>query len=216
MSLAYLAVVPDKEYSDVTIAALEKSRAAFPLPVIYICPSDCFVPSNLNYKVIHVNIDYKDYSEWMIKELYKYIDTDHVITIQYDSCVINSVLWTQDFLLFDYVAAPWPNNWVNRVGCGGCSIRSRKLIEICSTLPYNKTGNQILDNEDYHFCVTNYGLLCNKGVKFAPVDLARKFCVEHPIPEKWHDYNDLSTYDSFAFHGTFNKAGMKFIGGEAS
>jgi hypothetical protein len=43
------------------------------------------------------------------------------------------------------------------------------------------------------------------------VDLARKFCVEHPIPEKWHNYDDLSTYESFAFHGMFNSAGIRFI-----
>ena len=214
MSLAYLAVVPDKEYSDATITALEKSRAVFSLPVIYICPPDCFVPAYFNYKIIRVNIDYKNYSEWMIKELYKYIDTDHVITIQYDSCIINGDLWSQDFLSFDYIGSPWPNLSINRAGCGGFSFRSQKLRELCSKLEYIKTEIKILDNEDYFACVTNYGLLCDKGVKFAPVNLARKFCVEHPIPEKWHDYNDLSTYDSFAFHGEFNKCGMEYIYGK--
>ena len=214
MSLAYLAVVPDKEYSDATITALEKSRAVFSLPVIYICPPDCFVPAYFNYKIIRVNIDYKNYSEWMIKELYKYIDTDHVITIQYDSCIINAGFWSDEFLQYDYIGAPWPNNWTNRVGNGGFSLRSFKFTRQNSLLNYIKTGHKILDGEDYFSCVTNHVLLCNQGVKFAPVDLARKFCVEHPIPEKWHDYNDLSTYDSFAFHGEFNKCGMEYIYGK--
>ena len=211
MKLQYLAVVPDAEFSDRTIRALEKSRALFPLPVTYICPQNANVPTHLGYNIINLDIDYKDYSRWMLQELHKYVESDYILTIQYDSCVINGNLWSQDFLTFDYIASPWPNQWINRVGCGGFSLRSRELIELCSTLPYNKTGNKILDNEDYHFCMTHYNSLCDKGMKFAPVDLARKFCVEHPIPEKWHDYHDLSTYESFAFHSEYNTAGMRFI-----
>lgn len=210
MDLSYISVICDAEYSARTIAALEKSRAAFPLPVTYICPPNTPTPPK-DYNVIHLKIDYINYSEWMLKELYKYITTAHVITIQYDSCVINKDFWTDEFLRYDYIGSPWPNIWNNRVGCGGFSFRSQKLIQLCSTLSYNKTGNQILDNEDYHFCVTNYGSLRDQGIRFAPVELARKFCVEHPIPEKWHNYNDLSTYDSFAFHGEFNSGGMRYI-----
>lgn len=211
MKLQYLAVVPDVEFSDRTIMALEKSRAVFPLPVTYICPQDANVPAHLGYNIIHANIDYRDYSQWMLQELHKYVDSDYILTIQYDSCVINGDLWTDEFLTFDYVGSPWPNNWINRVGNGGCSLRSRKFTLETSQLRYFKSDNKILDAEDYFACVTNYESLLNSGIKFTPVDLARKFCVEHPIPEKWHDYNDLNTYESFAFHGSFNSAGIRFI-----
>ena len=209
--LSYLSVICNNEFSDVTIAALEKSRAVFPLPVIYICPPNCSVPTHLGYKVIHLDIDYKDYSEWMIKELHNYIDVAHVITIQYDSCVINKDFWSDVYLSYDYIGAPWPNAWSNRVGNGGFSLRSYEYARQTAALNYIKTDHKILNAEDYFACVTNYRLLCNQGIRFAPLDIARRFCVEHPIPEKWHDYNDLSTYDSFAFHSIYNTAGMKYI-----
>lgn len=209
MKLQYLAVVPDSEYSDRTIRAIEKSRALFPLPVTYICPQNVTVPND--YNVIRLKVDYKDYSRWMLQELYKYVESDHVLTIQYDSCVINEEFWDDEYFNYDYIGAVWPNSWKNRVGNGGLSFRSRAFMEGCSKIPQSTNNNKILSAEDYMACVTNYELLCNMGIKFAPVELARKFCVEHPIPEKWHDYDDLSTYESFAFHSEYNTAGMKFI-----
>ena len=121
-------------------------------------------------------------------------------------------MWNSDLLNYDYVGAPWPNQWVNRVGCGGFSLRSRKLLEASATLPYIKSGkSKEDDNEDYYMCVTMYEHMINSGIKFAPVNLAREFCVEHPIPENPHKYNDISTYKSFAFHGIFNSGGMDYI-----
>jgi hypothetical protein len=169
------------------------------------------VPTNLGYNIINLDIDYRDYSQWMLQELHKYVESDYILTIQYDSCVINAEFWTDEYLQFDYIGAPWPNNWQNRVGNGGCSLRSYKFTTQTNQLRYYKTGNKILDGEDYFACVTNYGALCEQGIKFAPIELARKFCVEHPIPEKWHHYDDLSTYESFAFHSEYNTAGMRFI-----
>jgi hypothetical protein len=209
-------VVPDAEFSDRTITALEKSRAIFSLPVTYICPQNANVPTHLGYNIINLDIDYRDYSQWMLQELHKYVESDHILTIQYDSCVINAKFWDDEYFEYDYIGAVWPNNWNNRVGNGGHSLRGYKFMKETSKLIYNKTGNKILDGEDYFACVTNYGALCDQGIKFAPVNLARKFCVEHPIPEKWHDYDDLSTYESFAFHGEFNTAGMRFINKQAN
>ncbi len=209
MKLQYVGVVPDAEYSDLTIRAIEKSRAIFDLPVTYICPPDISVPKL--YNTIHTKIDYKDYSRWMLHELHKYIESDYIITIQYDSCIIDESFWSDEYFKWDYIGAVWPNNWKNRVGNGGLSLRHRRYMEETSKIPYIEIENKILSAEDYIACVTNYELLCSKCIKFAPVELARKFCVEHPIPEKWHDYNDLSTYESFAFHSEYNTAGMRYL-----
>ena len=54
--------------------------------------------------------------------------------------------------------------------------------------------------------------MVNRGIKFAPKELAYKFSVEHPINNLGvYDRNVLSTYNSFGFHGDFNTAGMKEI-----
>ena len=113
---------------------------------------------------------------------------------------------------FDYIGAPWQNSWPNRVGCGGFSLRSKKLLTLSSQLEYNKTNNFILNNEDVVICMLNYERLTSQGVKFAPLMLARQFCVERPIPEDPHDYENFNSYNSFAFHGEFNSKGMLYIG----
>ena len=124
--LSYLSVICNNEFSDVTIAALEKSRAVFPLPVIYICPPNCSVPTHLGYKVIHLDIDYKDYSEWMIKELHNYIDVAHVITIQYDSCVINKDFWSDVYLSYDYIGV---TGWATEdLVLGAMNTRDKLLL----------------------------------------------------------------------------------------
>lgn len=90
-------------------------------------------------------------------------------------------------------------------------MRSQKFLEESAKLDYIKTYNPIANNEDIVSCVMNYEKMVAAGVKFAPISLARQFSVERPIPESPHDYDDISTYKSFAFHGDFNTAGMKFI-----
>ena len=75
-------------------------------------------------------------------------------------------------------------------------------------------GKFVLGNEDYFLCNTLGRFLTNvKKIKFPSIELARRFSVERPIQECPHQYNDLSTYQSFGFHGDFNTAGMDLING---
>ena len=48
----------------------------------------------------------EDYSEFMIKGLNDYVDTDFVLVIQYDGFVLNPEQWNPKFLEFDYIGAP--------------------------------------------------------------------------------------------------------------
>lgn len=147
----------------------------------------------------------------MLQELHKHVNDSACITIQWDSAIIDGLFWTKEFEKFDYIGAPWPNNFSNRVGNGGFSYRTKKFLEATATLPYEKINHKELDAEDYHACVTCYTKMLIKGIEFAPTILARQFAVEHPIPEKPHKYNDLSTYQCFGFHSEYNKAGMDLI-----
>lgn len=40
------------------------------------------------------------YSEFILGELDKYVDTSHVLIVQYDGFILNPDSWTDDFLIF--------------------------------------------------------------------------------------------------------------------
>lgn len=163
-------------------------------------------------QLIIEKMEYKYYSWWLLKHLKDYIKTEFCLVVQWDSGIVDPSLWTNEFLEYDYIGACWANNFPNRVGNGGGSLRSLKFLEessiIANDIPH---GQFLLGNEDLYACVTKYEYMLSKGIKFAPLDLARRFSVERPIMEASHKYNDLTTYQSFLFHGDFNVAGMNLI-----
>jgi hypothetical protein len=212
MTITLLSVVTSEDYIERTLKAMKISLDAKSFDdAIIICPKNEYKGPWYGILQINESIEWKDYSEWFLKNLVNYVNTDFVLCVQWDSCIINPELWDDKFLNYDYIGAPWPHNWINRVGNGGMSCRSKKFLEECSRLRYYKTLGE--NGEDYFACITSYHDMISSGIKFAPLDLARKFAVEYPIPEAPHSYNDLSSYNSFGFHGVFNTAGMRFING---
>lgn len=153
------------------------------------------------------------YSHYMIYDLYKHINTDFCLTIQHDGFIVNSHLWTDEFFKYDYIGAPWPytdscyldpyNNHI-RVGNGGFSLRSKKLlntsniehIPFASTMhgEYYKHLNHFSKNEDNIICVHNHEIYEKYGNLFAPFEIALKFSKEKILPEN----KDLNT---FGCHG---------------
>ena len=93
-------------------------------------------PENIFNSIEYVkipNIDLKGYSNLILNELYRYFDTSHCLVIQSDAFIINPEIWSNEFLNYDYIGAPWtmnikPNNNIsldlkkNRVGNGGFSL----------------------------------------------------------------------------------------------
>jgi hypothetical protein len=154
-----------------------------------------------------------------LHETKNFITGDFSLNIQHDSTIIDSTKWEENFLKYDYIAAPWPMSIIqatdmvngqlkdipNVVGNGGFSLRSRKFVEESVDLPWKHK------NEDLNICIFNYQNMVDKGVQFAPPQIAARFSVEHPTPYKNFNRNMLFTYGSFGFHGEFNKAGMDFI-----
>lgn len=152
----------------------------------------------LSEDIKHIRVDaFKTrdvYSNFVIKELYKYIEAEFVMMIHDDGFIINPHLWQEDFLNYDYIGAPWPGSKENinygRVGNGGFCIRSRKLLEACKDL---EAGDI---NDDWLIGVTHNEYLRDLGFTFAPVNLAMKFSLELPIDEC--EYNLENT---LGFHG---------------
>ena len=133
-----------------------------------------------------------EYNELVLAEAWRHVDTDFVQIIQWDGHVINSQAFNPQFLEFDYIGAIWPHHKVRRVGNGGFSLRSKKLMTaVHSLLPDFANWRQ--EPEDELICRTmGERLETEFGVRFAKGLLARRYSVE------W----DFDLYDlPFGFHG---------------
>ena len=133
-----------------------------------------------------------DYNRFVIEQLPLYATSDFYIVLQYDGFILNGSLWNDEYLQYDYAGAPWPNYEFHRVGNGGFSLRSRRLIHFVSTYsPLRQQG----EAEDVFIGRTIRPLLESRHrVSFAPEEIALRFSFESPgYP-----------MNTFGFHGVFN------------
>jgi hypothetical protein len=138
--------------------------------------------------------NYRMLNDVMLKQMRHYIETDFVLNIQYDGFVVNAQAWTDEFLQYDYIGAPWPHmKPPYQVGNGGFSLRSRKLL---MALEDNAIQPSDKMPEDLDICLTHRAMLeARYGIRFAPVRLAQMFSCESqnadaPLPPH-----------TFGFHG---------------
>jgi beta-1,4-mannosyl-glycoprotein beta-1,4-N-acetylglucosaminyltransferase len=143
----------------------------------------------------------EDYSNFMFRDLNDYIDTAYALIIQWDGFVVNPAAWTDEFLRYDYIGAPWYfriDDGNMAVGNGGFSLRSKRLLETV------QKKLRITDNhpEDWFICTMYREVLEYHGIKFAPVELAYTFSVENEIYKGsfgWHGYlNNIPEIWDFA------------------
>ena len=145
-------------------------------------------------------LNYQAYNHFILFELHKYIHTKYCLVVQNDGYVVRPGKWISKFLKYDYIGAPWPEKThftadgkEVRVGNGGFSLRSHKLLSAPSQLKLAFTDAQTgYFHEDGFLCVHYRHLLEKKGIKFAPVNVAAKFSRELWCAE--------SVADSFGFH----------------
>lgn len=115
----------------------------------------------------------KKYSEFVIKKLYKYIDTEFALIFQYDGFILNASCWSNDFLEYDYIGSPWYHLGDLRVGNGGFSLRSKRLIDWLG-----KNWKEIdakIHPEDVFISKFARPYLEKSGMSFAPENVAKDF-----------------------------------------
>jgi len=156
------------------------------------------VPSNItpNMQYIHTNItEVKDYNRFVLEDLAGYIDTSHCLIVQNDGFIINPHLWTDEFLNYDFIGAPWSMYQMrvwgrsNRIGNGGFSLRSKKLLQY----------TQSLDGIDYNIeedVTVSLLLENNEQFKLPDVGVAVKFSLETQLEDQPYDFTTC-----FGFHG---------------
>lgn len=128
-----------------------------------------------------------DYSRFVLQELVHHVDTSHALIVQWDGFVTHPAMWEPGFLAWDYIGPPWyVKDRMHAVGNGGFSLRSRRLLAATATLPYDGHSP-----EDRVICIDCRAQLESAGqIRFAPLDLARRFGVEQG-----------PRVDAFGFHG---------------
>ena len=127
----------------------------------------------------------------MLKSLLPHIDTPHALLVQWDGYVVNPQAWDPAFLDCDYIGAKW--YWQSdglRVGNGGFSLRSRKLLRALQD-----PRIELVEAEDITIGRAFRRLLEREhGIRFADEALADRFSFEAAYP----------IGKPFGFHGLFN------------
>ena len=138
----------------------------------------------------------EDYSLFCLRDLVKYVDTEFVLLVQYDGFILNPVSWTDEFLKYDYIGAPWfvhEEFWFERfnfprelfdtkvIGNGGFSLRSKFYLETSKNLLEGGAFEKH-HPEDLVMCIWNRKLVEDTGIKFAPIEIAEKFSIEGGRP----------------------------------
>jgi hypothetical protein len=164
------------------------------------------------YKISKMTLN--DFNKFCLTELYNYFDTDYILFIQSDGFLINPHLWSDDFLKYDYIGAPWDTSVLRRnildkkvlydalvkgnfkynIGNGGFSLRTKRLMENTSEL-YSEIYESYA--EDVVISVGMRQELENCGMKFPnDVKIASKFSCEMI----YVDGNVFSSNNSLGFH----------------
>lgn len=167
------------------------------------------LPDNIEFGLIDKMNNLNEYSYNMIYKLGDYIDTDYALVVQSDGYVVNPEQWKEEFLNYDYIGAPFPTptdtfsyrdieGKIFRVGNGGFSLRSKKLIDLPNKLNLEWIPFNGFYNEDGFICALNRHIYEENGMKFAPLDVAKYFSHESQIPE-------IEGIIPFGFHGKHSK-----------
>lgn len=154
----------------------------------------------------------KDYSQFVLKEIVNYVDTEYMIIFQHDGFPIRPEAWSEDFLKYDMVGASWKFRLEKRTANGGFSLRSRKMMEAIrdDDAIYLQNDNIITNYAEDHvlFFIYREYLEEKHGVKIAPEELCDRFSIE-----AW-GVPDNKYKGSFGFHGfncDFNDANLPYI-----
>lgn len=130
------------------------------------------------------------YGALVLKRLLPLVETSHALLIQWDGFVLDPGAWTDEFLLHDYIGAPWPQHAEHAVGNGGFSLRSRRLLAALADPAFqpDDTPEDLLIARAWRPALES-----RHGIRFAPRPLARRFSRESEGAER-----------HFGFHGVYH------------
>ena len=185
-------VIIDTMNYELSSYALERSQQRFPVENILIFSDIADNWSDRDVVLIPEIQCLEDYNRIVFFELPKHLKTSHALMIQYDGYVLSGDRFSENFLSYDYIGAPWPHYQSHKVGNGGFSMRSKALVESVQNflLP-----SDLSEAEDLVICRYLRSRLEDKfDLTFAPESIAETFAYEMK----------RTKLETFGFHGVFH------------
>lgn len=167
-----------------TVNSLKKTLSQIvPRETLLITDTEMVIPDVRVEKIKKLN--YYEYNRFVVKELYKYIKTDYILLVQWDSWVLDNKQWSDNFYNYDYIGATWLDGLV---GNGGGSFRSYRFLKEIAEDDFIKA----VGIEDVSLCrVYREYIEKTHDLIFAPPEVADRFSFELNPPYA----------PTFMFHG---------------
>lgn len=185
-------VIADSDNYSLARNAIENSLRQLDVKEVLVFSDNPLLASGYQHIPISKIASINEYNRLILTELPRYLNCDYYLVIQYDGFALNRHRFSPDFFSWDYIGALWPQHLFHRVGNGGFSMRSRRIIEATAQL---STLHSAEEPEDAFICRTIRPLLeARFKIAFAPEDVAARFSFE-AIGKPT---------DTFGFHGFYN------------
>jgi ADP-heptose:LPS heptosyltransferase len=182
-----------------TIAALYKSMSKVDFGAVKLITNIDIVSSGIEVVNVGGLESWGQYNDFIIRELYKYFDTEYCLIVQHDSWVLNPDCWDNAFLDFDIVGAKWLDVGLKyNTSNGGFSLRSKRLQEIIAHDEFIQftTPEDVVINKLYRdYLEKKY------SIRFCDEAIADKFAFELVEP----------LHKTFGFHGYHHQPFKKHI-----
>ena len=215
-----IAVIETRDHTAAELAVLSTLKSTPASKVYWVSnqkPRDVFGCETHWIRIRHFDPTEEIFNNWYsritLRLLPNVVDADFNIIVQSDGYAFNEKAWTEEFLQYDYIGAPWLwwGTLEEQIGNGGFSLRSRKLydalidwepgylIEDWPYLPlrYYNPGNKEGLSED-NLIAGPYRPILEKryGCKWPSIDLAHRWSIEGS-----ESYNSNWFKNSLGFHG---------------
>ena len=207
----FIVAISDIKIKETIFALTESSRSLKPRKTILFTSKNIILNTYQSNLIDLVRISpinsIRDYSHFIIYKLHNFINSSHVLIVQWDGYVIDKNKWRNNFLNYDYIGAPfiprvndqeYSNNEKGAffvIGNGGFSLRSKKLLAAPSKYKLKDNFNFTNFHEDGFFSVFHREFLESKGFSWAPFKLAKKFSIETIV-----SFKDIQSLP-LGFHG---------------
>jgi hypothetical protein len=189
-------VLIETMFHDLAWEAVRESAKRVAFHDIVIC-SDKSPPFDINAKVIHIEhqpgIENFGRATWHGPWI-EHVQTSHMLLSHWDSWVIDPGMWSDDFLQYDFIGAPW---WyeINNVGCGAFTLRSMKMVRFLNdhrdVYPHKMPDDVVL-------CQHYRARLEAEGFRWAPDDVAMRFAFEcsrpHGGPSRHFGFHEVRNF----------------------
>ena len=162
------------------------------------------LPKEITFSKTSKLTDIDCFNYKMVYELADHIPTEYAMIVHADGYIVHPEMWRDEFLDYDYIGSPWPyredvisyrdsKGQICRVG-NSVSIRSKRLMEYPqkASLKWEVMEDGFF-NEDTFLCCKHKNEMEEAGMVWAPIEVAKYFAHEHPIPE-------VQGITPFAFH----------------